>query len=197
MALATYGDLKTAIANQLARSDLTTAIVDFVALAEADIRRDVRIQDMETLATGTLTGETLAFPARFVSARRLAVAGDVYTFETPEVYQVESDAGNTSLKIYTIIGTNFYILGWTSGAAYSLIYMASFAAFSSNGDTNSLLTNHPDVYLYGACKHGAIYLKDDTDAAKYAGAYQAAVSRLNARDAQRRMSGSQLTVRAL
>ena len=197
MALATYGDLKTAIANQLARSDLTTAIVDFVALAEADIRRDVRIQDMETLVTGTLTGETLAFPTRFVSARRLAVAGDVYTFETPEVYQVESDAGNTSLKIYTIIGTNFYILGGTSGAAYSLIYMASFAAFSSNSDTNSLLTNHPDVYLYGACKHAAIYLKDDTDAAKYAGAYQAAVSRVNARDSQRRGSGSQLTVRAL
>lgn len=197
MALGTYGDLKTAIANQLNRSDLTTAIVDFVALAEADIRRDIRIQDMESLATGTLTGETLAFPTRFVLARRLAIAGDVYTYETPEVYQIESDAGNTSLKIYTIIGTNFYILGGTSGDAYSLIYLASFAAFSSNGDTNALLTNHPDVYLYGACKHGAIYLRDDTDAAKYAGAYQAAVTRINARDAQRKTSGSPLVMRAV
>ena len=197
MALATYSDLKTAIASQLNRSDLTTAIVDFVALAEADIRRDVRIQEMESLATGTLTGETLAFPTRMVFARRLAIDGDVYTYETPEVYLVESDAGNTSLKIYTIIGTNFYILGGASGDAYSLIYLASFAAFSGASDTNALLTSHPDVYLYAACKHGSMYLKDDTDAAKYAGAYQAAVSRLNARDAQRKSSGSPLVMRAV
>lgn len=197
MALSTYSELKAAIATQLNRTDLTTPIVDFVTLVEADIRRDVRIQEMEALTTGTLTGETLAFPTRFVMARRLAIAGDVYTYETPEVYQVESDAGNTSLKIFTIIGTNFYIMGGTSGVAYSLLYMASLAAFSGASDTNALLTNAPDVYLYGACKHGAIYLKDDADAAKYAGAYQAAVARVNGRDAQKKSSGSPLVMRAV
>lgn len=197
MALSTYAELKAAIATQLNRIDLTTPIVDFVTLAEADIRRDVRIQEMEALATGTLTGETLAFPTRFVLARRLAIDGDVYAYETPEVYQVESDAGNTDSNMYTIIGTNFYILGGASGDAYSLLYLASLAAFSGASDTNTLLTNAPDVYLYGACKHGAIYLKDDADAAKYAGAYQAAVTRLNGRDAQKKYSGSALAVRAV
>ena len=196
MALSTYAELKAAIATQIARSDLTTPIVDFVTLVEADIRRDVRIQEMESLATGSLTGETLAFPTRFVLARRLAIAGKVYTYETPQVYRVESDAGST-VRIFTTIGTNLYILGGASGTAYSLLYLASFAAFSGSTDTNALLANAPDVYLYGACKHASIYLKDDADAAKYAGAYQAAVSQVNGRDAQKKASGSALAVRAV
>ena len=38
MALDTYANLQTAIANFLARDDLTTEIVDFIKLTEADFK---------------------------------------------------------------------------------------------------------------------------------------------------------------
>jgi hypothetical protein len=42
-------------------------------------------------------------------------------------------------------------------------------ALSADGDTNWLLTNHPDVYLYGSLVHTAPYLKDDARIALWAG----------------------------
>ena len=44
MALATYSDLKTSIANWLDRSDLTDVIPDFIALAETRHKRDFKIR---------------------------------------------------------------------------------------------------------------------------------------------------------
>ena len=40
MAITTYAELKTAIANFLARSDLTDRIPEFIALAEARMSRE-------------------------------------------------------------------------------------------------------------------------------------------------------------
>jgi hypothetical protein len=195
MALDTYGGLKTAIASFLNRTDLTSAIPDFVALAESDIRRDVRMQAMESLATGTLTGETLAFPTRFVEAKRLAIGGDVHEYVTPSRYQELDDAG-VEMDVYTIVGETFYILNGASGDSYSLLYMASFAPFSADADANALLANYPDVYLYGALKHASVYMKDDNDVAKFAGAYSAAVGRANMRERAKATTGARLFVRA-
>ena len=47
MALSTYSDLKTAIANFLARDDLTTQIPDFIRLAEARMSRELDTRSME------------------------------------------------------------------------------------------------------------------------------------------------------
>ncbi len=46
MAISTYSDLKTTVANYLARSDLTSQIPDFITFAENRLRRDLRIRQM-------------------------------------------------------------------------------------------------------------------------------------------------------
>ena len=51
MALNNYANLKTAIANFLARDDLTTEIDDFIDLTEADFNRRLRIRAMEVVDT--------------------------------------------------------------------------------------------------------------------------------------------------
>ena len=188
MALTTYGGLKTAVALTLNRTDLTSVIPDFVALAEEDIANDVRVRAMEEITTGTLTGETLAHPSRFLSVRRFTVGGYVYEYVTPEKYQDIQEA-ESDWKVYTSIGSNFHINDAASGDAYSIIYTTHFAAFSADGDTNWLLTNAPGVYLYGACKHASIYLKDDADLAKYAALYTAAVKRIVEREREAAFGG--------
>jgi hypothetical protein len=61
MAFTSYSDLKTTIANYLARSDLTTQIPDFIALAEARLSRELRTRKMLVVARAdTVAGtETL------------------------------------------------------------------------------------------------------------------------------------------
>ena len=192
MSIATYGELKTAVATWLNRSDLSSVIPDFIALAETDIRQDVRVQAMEQLTAGTLTGETLAHPTRFLEARRLIVKDELYQYVTPTRY---TELDRTEAAIFTSIGQSFYILDGAQDDTYSLLFYQAFAAFSVDADTNWLLTNAPDIYLSAACRHGASYLKDTADEQRFAARYAGAVARLNAQ--QNRSSWTtQLTVRA-
>jgi hypothetical protein len=181
MAISQFSELKTAIGTWLARTDLSTVAGDFVALCESDIRRDLRLQAQETLATGTLTGETLAHPTRYLEARRLTVGGYLYEYVTPQKYGEITKAESTA-NVFTSIGTDLYINDGASGDDYTLLYYAGFAPFSADADTNWLLTNHPDVYLFGSLKYGAMYLADDQATAKFAGLYNAAVERVGRRD---------------
>lgn len=192
--IATYGDLKEKTAQWLNRSNLTSVIPDFVQLAETSIRRDVRVRVQELLITGTLTGETLAFPTRFLDARRLVVGGKKKTYLTPEEYTDFVAASRTG-DHFTIIGESIYVLNAVSGDAYALLYWQQFTSFIADTDTNWLLTNAPEVYLWAACKHGAEYEKDFEAADRFEQKYQAAVAMLNASEKNMRYSGSALMVR--
>lgn len=189
MSISTYSELQTAVATWLNRTDLSSVIPDFVALAGSDIRSDVSVQAMEALVAGTLTGETLAHPTRLTQARRLVVADYPLDYVTPESYQDLQRAQSTA-RVFTSIGQSLYILNGTNGDAYSLLYRAAFAPFSAGSDTNWLLANAPDVYLFAACKHGAIYMKDAQEEARFAGHYSAAVARLNGQEKRAGYAGA-------
>ena len=51
MAITTYTELKSAVANHLARTDLTSVIPDFISLAEARLSRELETRDQEKRAT--------------------------------------------------------------------------------------------------------------------------------------------------
>lgn len=156
MAIGTYAELKTAVANYLHRSDLTTQIPDFIALCEANVRRDLRVRAMEATATGTLVASTLAVPILFLEARRVVLGTREQEYVTPtHFYEVRNEVSNQ----YTIVGTNFVFQSASSD--YTIDYYAAFAAFSGSSDTNWLLTYHPDVYLFGSLAEAALYTQDD------------------------------------
>ena len=55
MAIGTFAELKTAIANFLARDDLTDRIPEFISLAEARMGRELGTRSQTKRATATLT----------------------------------------------------------------------------------------------------------------------------------------------
>ena len=55
MALATYTELKSSIANYLNRSDLTSTIPDFISLTEGKLNRDLLIRSNVVRADTTTT----------------------------------------------------------------------------------------------------------------------------------------------
>ena len=171
MAISTNAELKTAVANYLHRTDLTTVIPDFVVLCEANIRRDLRVRAMEQTATGTLVARTLAIPAGFLEVRRVVLGTREQEYVTPtEFYEVK----NAVSGHYTVLGTNFEFQ--SSSADYSIDYYKEFDALSASGDTNWLLTNHPDVYLFGTLAEAALYTQDDP--AMWMSKYRFAVDRV-------------------
>jgi hypothetical protein len=182
-----YGQLKTAIASWVNHGAATASIPDFVDLAEAEIRRDVRVMAMESLASGSLAAGVVALPTGYLDARQFVVNGLPCDYITPEEYQTQTYQQSRQ-NVYTRIGSSLYVInGGTQ--TYSLIYRASFAALSADADTNWLLTNAPDVYLFCALKHAAIFLKDAAAAQGYEGLYQAARSKTTSADSAGAVSG--------
>lgn len=183
-----YGQLKTAIASWVNHGAAASTIPDFVVLAEAEIRRDVRVMAMESLATGVLAGGAVALPADYLDARRFVVNGLLCDYITPEEYQDQTYLQSRE-NCYTRIGSTLYVVNG-GVQSYSLIYKAQFAALALDADTNWLLTNAPDVYLFAALKHAGIYLKDPAAAQGYEGVYQAAKDKTNSADKAGLIQGS-------
>ncbi len=76
MAITTYSELKTSIADYLNRADLTSIIPTFIALAEAQINRDVRHWSMENRATTSFDGQYGTRPSDWVATIRMHLTGN-------------------------------------------------------------------------------------------------------------------------
>jgi hypothetical protein len=147
--------------------------------------------------SGTLTGATLELPTRLNEVRRIVVADRELAFITPDQFQRMSRMNVSSpARYYTIIGTNFHILGGGSGDDYTLTYWEWFDYFTDDQDTNWLLANSPDVYLWASCEAGALYLKDYAASQDFGGRYLSAVKRVQDREKDMRYSGGPFYTRA-
>ena len=95
MAIGTYAELQTAVANWLDRGDLTERIKEFIGLAEARMNRVLRLQLMVSIDTTTLGGSSTlvagtrdyALPSGYLQMVDFALTTDPITplsYITPE-----------------------------------------------------------------------------------------------------------------
>jgi hypothetical protein len=199
MALATYSDLQTAVGEWLHRSDLATRIPDFIRLAETRMNSDVdaRGQELVVNLTTTAGSEYVALPADLVEMRRLVLMANperVLRYSTPDQINSDYPSGSTGQPAsFTVAGGNLELYP-IPDAVYTveLLYRQRIPALSNTNTTNWLLTQAPDVYLYGSLMAAAPYVQDDARMAVYEALYQKAVNQVNSIDWY---SGSTLTVR--
>ena len=203
MALNTYTALKTSIADFLNRDDLTSVIPDFIALAEAQINRDVRHWKMEARSSGQQSSgdEYMQFPADWIETIRLHLTGTGTTVVNLVSRDAMADkrAANENAtgtpRMYTHADGQFQLYPTPSvDTDFELLYYQKVPSLSSNAD-NWLLLEAPDVYLYGSLVHSAPYLAEDQRVAVWAQMYSAAVARLNESSESARYSGSGLTMK--
>ena len=169
MAISTYTELQAAIADWLNRSDLTARIPDFIALAETRINRDLRAREQQVIATANVDTAFFALPGDFLefkSFRITDVGGSAFELmlATPEQISAalaENSVSNTP-RFVTIIGDQFQL--WPAPDQMyvgSLAYVRKVPALSDAAPTNWLLTDAPDVYLYGALMAAGPFLRDN------------------------------------
>lgn len=203
MALTNYTGLKASIADFLNRDDLTSVIPDFVALAEAQINRDIRHWKMEARSSGQQdpADEYMQIPADWVETIRLHLTGTgtsvvnlVSRDAMADKRAAQENAAGTP-RMYTHADGQFQLYPTPDATTnFELLYYQKIPSLITNTD-NWLLLEAPDVYLYGALLHSAPYLAEDQRVAIWAQMYSAAVQRLNQVSEDAMFSGSGLTLK--
>jgi len=197
MSISTYADLKSAVADFLQRSDLTSTIPTFVELATARFSDELRTPEMEEIAATTVTGAWTALPSDLRAVRLVEVDDEVLEYRTPWQVQRLIDANSLpDPPVYTIQDLSLRVHPVPTGRVMDLTYYAALDAMSSAGDTNWLLTKRPDVYLQASLFYGWQYVNDTARMAQSLAYVDKYITEAN-RSAKRIMVGSApLSVRA-
>lgn len=191
MALDTYANLRTYLASDLNRTDLSSAIVDFIRLAEAHMSNRLKTREMDVTTTLTITSGVAAIPAALQSVKSMRLAVTPFGAIQPEGVEAQEarrpdTPGNP--QTYAMVGEEFIF--WPPATSSARIrYRRDVPALSDANTTNWILTEHPHLYLYGALFQAYMFLKDDQRAAQYESKFGAAIEELNARDLVSQISG--------
>jgi len=195
MSLSNYGELKTAVANWLHRSDLTAVIPDMILMGEARLNRELRLQDMIATETGNLStsGSTLALPERYLDKVQFRLDSRLvelvyvvpesladYTGETLQTRKPEHYTITNQIELDALPDADY---------AYTLKFFKGYR-LTSDSETNYLLTTYPQAYLYAAKVHAGIYTLDDQAASNAEGLLQAELASIKKAEARR--SGAQM-----
>ena len=203
MALSTYSELKSAIANWLNRTDLTDEIADdFIKLTEADFNAKLRIRPMEQIDTITIDSETETVPTGFIAVRSfyILLSSVKYPLEyiTPHnLFEVKGGSTTARPRAYTIESDNeteTFRFGPSPDTSYTgyLSYYKAISALSVSNTSNWMLANHPAVYLYGSLYHAANFLGgiDQTQLGQWLQMYSTALERCENNDRQDSYGGA-------
>ena len=181
MALSTYDDLRSSVADWLERSDLASRIPDFIRLAESQLNRLLRTNPQKLRATATISDPFSAIPSDLleVEAISLSNGSSAWTLapQSLEVlaanYAAQPEPGPP--RYWARVGDQFqYFPAPDQAYTATLTYTRSLPALSDSNPTNWLLTKHPDAYLFGALKEAGPFLRDNDLASTFEAKFQAA-----------------------
>lgn len=196
MSLTTYDGLVAAIirtANRGTDADFAAAVPDFIALAEAEMRRVIRaLSEVQTLDV-TIDDDSFPLPCGFdgiVSFNGRGTSPRGWTYVAIDTLDgVFNPTGmNYSLSSDTIYFTK-------APGDVRLRYRALFNPLGPRCRCNWVLTNHPDAYLYGALMQAAPYLEDDARLPVWGSLFGKAIDQIN-RQAINQMNGGPLLMRS-
>lgn len=208
--MSTLGQLKTSVDAWLARDDVAVTGSDFpqiLLIAESNIARDFRFAIQEATATLNFTGRSVDLPDDFLEQRNPFVDSQSRKFEymTPQVIRKSKfwQDGQPAGQFYTLEANNASPLADTgltqqmtiAGPAsvstpldVEINYWARFPALVDDPDTNWILVNHYDIYLYATLRAACEYIQEDVLEDRYQGKYDRVVEAQNRQENRRRYS---------
>lgn len=185
MALDTYENLKTEIAETLDRDDLTDQIDSFIDLAEARHEREIRIRDMIRRSQATASERYLALPSGFLQMQTLRLLTDPVTVMTElNLHEMNRQRIETTgkPKLYTVHNEIEFDRAPDDSYTAEMIYYGALTALSDANTSNGLLERAPDAYLYAALLAAEPFLANDERITTWSQLYASARDSLNAMD---------------
>lgn len=120
--------------------------------SEAHFNRVLRVPDMETVGSLTLSGDTVPLPADFLEMRAIRPSSRPEGWMTglsPAALYMTYRGLSGIPEAYAIEGSNLRIAPVGDGGV-EILYYAAIPALTSDNQANWLLTKHPDAYISGA-----------------------------------------------
>ncbi len=201
MAFTSYSDLKTTVANYLARSDLTSVIPDFIRLAEERLRRDLRTRQMLVVATATTTSgdSTLGIPSDFLEMRDIHLQTTPrisVTYLSPNAFYGKARVTDFGKPVnYTVLASEIQFAPIPDSAYVAqMLYYAKPAFLSDSNSSNVFLANYPDALLYASLGEAEPYLMNDARLQTWASLYERSINTINVTDQAGEYGGQPMTM---
>jgi len=186
MALSTYDDLVKSIVKWSHRKDILELIPDFITLAEYEMfnnaEAQLQIRETEFISTADADSRYLALPPNFEKARSVQLETsngfcDV-KFKAPEQLIRRLTTGQP--RFFTVIGLEIEF-DRTPDSAYTIQiqYYKKPDPLTDANQTNSVMTNHANIYLFGALHQLFLWSEDDQEAIKYFAKMQSVIRGAN------------------
>ena len=175
----TYAELKSAIADYLNRSDLTSTIDTFIDQSEAEMNRKLRHKKMIKRATATCDSQYLAVPTDWLEAINVEITSNDFSplmqmsIESLDVYRKSINNKSGQPVYFALVDDSIEVCPNPDGDyELQLTYYASIPALSDSNTTNWVSTYYPDLYLNMTLFQGSMYLMDDDRAKSFKALYE-------------------------
>ena len=198
MSITTFAELKTSVANWLARDDLTSIVPDLIMIGEKRIFREVRCRVMESTLTGTTSSGLISVPSDYLALKFQYITGTptsplkrMSLSQLYSEYPLRSSSGKPTAIARE--GSNF-VFGPFPNDSYTIggVYYAKPVSISTSD--NALFLANPDLYLFAALCEATPYLKDDKRIVIWEAKLKQIMYQLANEDAEESGSGSGMTV---
>jgi hypothetical protein len=178
MSLDTLDNLKLEIIDWSHRDDIDLKVDTFIDLAESQMFANqlepLRLLSEDTLVTDTLDSTTpsrfLALPAGFQSMRKLRIQIEngesvELQFRTPSQLRIINRAGLPCF--FTVTSQLEFDRDPDIDYSVRIQYFKDFTPLSDANPTNQVLTDHPDIYLWGSLWALNNWAEQEVVAARY------------------------------
>lgn len=202
MAISTYAELQDAVTVWLNKPDVDQTVTTLISLAEADINRKLRHWKMQKRSVAEINSQYSAVPSDWLQTVRFYTTdGGTQPMDLiSQAELIDRKAANYNTagrpEFYAVTGGQFEFYPVPDDTYNAeLVFFAEVPALSDANTSNWLLTDAPDVYLYGTLVHSAPFLGEDARLATWTALYKAALDGLNATSETARYSGSGLRMK--
>jgi hypothetical protein len=199
-AFTSYDNLKTNIADYLARSDLTDKIPMFVALAEKRLNRDLRLRQTLQQSTYTLdSGFQVPTPSDFLEMKDIHIDANPIVnlnFKTvSQFYRLDNVSGSGNPINYTLVSNNFVLAPRPTGSSViNMTYYKIPKILSDTNASNEYLDVCPDLLLYASLVESAPFLMNDERLTTWEALYSRGLTSITKSDEQSEFPAQPLAV---
>lgn len=155
VAIGDYAALRIALSEHVSHRNIAPVLPRLVQMAESALNHELRTRYQITYDTLTFVSGVSNLPDDFLEFAHLyGLNGQQYRSGPLST----SRSLTTQWSRYSIDGTKVYIDGFSGDR--DLVYFAKLPSLIDSPNTNWLLVNYPDVYLYAIGLEAAKHLKD-------------------------------------
>lgn len=197
-----YSTLKTAVADYIARSDLTDFVPNFIQNCESKLYKSLRIRAMENALSVTISSGVAAVPTSpvFIELKYAYVA----TTPVQPLDRVPPDmiyarwpvrSGAEVPRDIAVAGSNFIFGPYPGDYTIEGIYYGRLTSLSDSNTTNWFTSYAPELLLYGALLEAEPFLKNDVRIPIWREFYKEAFVAVQGEERRQRSSGGSIATR--